>query len=64
MTRALLPRLERLERRRAEAAALGAEILALLDEWERDDPEELAAFLDSPELARALTPTHERTARR
>lgn len=63
MTRSLLPRLERLERRRAEASALADEILTLLDEWERDDPEALAAFLDSPELARALTPTRERTAR-
>lgn len=32
----------------------------LLDDWHRDDPEHLAAFLDSPELTAALTPTRER----
>lgn len=63
MSHRLLARVVRLERRQVEAEALAAEVLALLDDWERDDPEALAAFLDSRELARALTPTRERTAR-
>lgn len=62
MTRSLLPRLERLERRRTEAARLAAEILTLLNEWERDDPEGLDAWLNSWELAALLPTTSERTA--
>ncbi|WP_329103209.1 hypothetical protein [Streptomyces sp. NBC_01439] len=38
MSAGLHARLLRLERRRAEVVALGAEVLALLAEVERDDP--------------------------
>ncbi|WP_327413349.1 hypothetical protein [Streptomyces sp. NBC_01233] len=58
MSAGLRTRLLRLERPRAEAAALGAEVLALLAELERDDPAGYAALL--PRLS-ATIPTRERT---
>ncbi|WP_371592599.1 hypothetical protein [Streptomyces virginiae] len=57
---ARLARLERWqERRRAEVAALGAEVMALLAALERDDPAGYDALV--AELFPDLTPTPERT---
>ncbi|MGW2582572.1 hypothetical protein ACWCYZ_14775 [Streptomyces virginiae] len=62
MTGGLHSRLLRLEqwqtRRRAEAAALGAEVLAYLAALERDDPAGYAALV--VDLFPDLTPTPER----
>ncbi|MFD9517671.1 hypothetical protein [Streptomyces sp. NPDC059979] len=58
MSAGLRARLLRLERPRAEAAALGAEVLALLAELERDDPPAYERLLAS---LFPITRTPERT---
>ncbi|MFD6911769.1 hypothetical protein ACFYRL_17570 [Streptomyces goshikiensis] len=55
---ALSTRLQRLERRHAEVAALGAEVLALLAELERDAPDVYASLV--PRLFATIS-TRERT---
>ncbi|MCQ9706136.1 hypothetical protein [Streptomyces sp. BSP1] len=63
MTHRLHTRVGRLEQRRARAAALGAEILDLLAEWEHRDPDAFTDALTTGRLAALLTPP-ERTTRR
>ncbi|MFF6787397.1 hypothetical protein [Streptomyces sp. NPDC012510] len=62
MTHRLHTRVGRLEQRRARAAALGAEVLELLADWEREDPEGFAHALTTGRLA-ALTTPPERNSR-
>ncbi|MEU3084799.1 hypothetical protein ABZ697_31425 [Streptomyces albidoflavus] len=63
MTHRLHTRVGRLEQRRARAAALGAEVLELLADWEREDPDAFTDALTTGRLAALFTPP-ERTTRR